>query len=246
VQISFDKSHGWLARSINMERGQVQIQIPLAIAGMPENDSFIYEGLTATFEAPDGTRWKTKGDPASQLDRSAGILTTQANMSGAVYRKMRSQFVTMRGSLYFTIAGNAHETSVPFKEKTVVVPGAGICFARQEEASEYATGPGASAFGTVNHPQRLTLMCRSGFRSPAHFIAAFFDHRSRDLFREPVSYSPFPTELTVNPVNLYFASSMSPELISNVTVRTTEPLSFVKRDFELTNIRLSDFEPQHH
>jgi len=46
----------------------------------------------------------------------------------------------------------------------------------------------------------------------------------------------------LNPVAQYFATAISTSQMSDVVVRTTEPVAFIRRDFELSGIRLSDFE----
>jgi hypothetical protein len=86
------------------------------------------------------------------------------------------------------------------------------------------------------------LLCHYAFRSPSDFLSVYFEHSSVDVFREPVSYSPFPAQLTFSPVTQYFASSISSGEASGITVVAVQPIAFLQRDFDFGNIRLSDFE----
>jgi hypothetical protein len=62
----------------------------------------------------------------------------------------------------------------------------------------------------------------------------------------PPTYSPFPADLALDPVNshhTYIASNYWPfPAFTAATVGTTEPLAHLRRDFEIGGLRLSDFE----
>jgi hypothetical protein len=62
----------------------------------------------------------------------------------------------------------------------------------------------------------------------------------------PPTYSPFPADLALNPVNshvVYRASLYYPFApFTAATVETSEPLAHFPRDFDIGGLRLSDFE----
>jgi hypothetical protein len=60
------------------------------------------------------------------------------------------------------------------------------------------------------------------------------------------SYSPFPADLAFDPVNSHLAYIASLEYpfpaFTAATIQTSEPLAHLRRDFEIGDLRLSDFE----
>ena len=74
------------------------------------------------------------------------------------------------------------------------------------------------------------LVCNSAFLDP----------------EGPPTYSPFPADLALDPVNshrTYIASLYYPFApFTAATVGTTEPLAHIRRDFDFGGLRLSDFE----
>ncbi len=74
------------------------------------------------------------------------------------------------------------------------------------------------------------LICNSAFLDPL----------------DPATYSPFPADLTLDPVNSHVTYTASLEYpfppFTAATVQTTEPLAHLRRDFEIGGLRLSDFE----
>jgi hypothetical protein len=60
------------------------------------------------------------------------------------------------------------------------------------------------------------------------------------------TYSPFPADLALDPVYSHLAYIASLEYpfpaFTAATVGTSEPLSHLRRDFEIGGLRLSDFE----
>jgi hypothetical protein len=74
------------------------------------------------------------------------------------------------------------------------------------------------------------LICNSAFLDP----------------QGPATYSPFPADLALDPVNnhLSYAASLYYPFapFTAATVQTTEPLAHLRRDFEIGGLRLSDFE----
>ncbi len=71
-------------------------------------------------------------------------------------------------------------------------------------------------------------------------------------FRDAITYSPFPADRSMRPVSVYFATSYRPPRprfgipndlpLTTAEVVTTEPLAYIRRDFDIAGLRLADFE----
>jgi hypothetical protein len=54
------------------------------------------------------------------------------------------------------------------------------------------------------------------------------------------SYSPFPADLGLDPVSQFFSDAQGS--FSDVEIAISKPLAYIQKDFEIDNVRLSDFE----
>jgi hypothetical protein len=81
-------------------------------------------------------------------------------------------------------------------------------------------------------------------------VAIHFVGLSKNTFREAssrgpmqrISYSPFPADLSIGPVSQHFSYEVLPGRVSDVVIESVEPLAHLRREFEIDNLRLSDFE----
>jgi hypothetical protein len=213
------------------------MEIPLAITAVPQGLDYIPEGLTITLQAADGTTWRSKRDESAQVNRRAGILSMNTSFDGPLYQKIKSQPVTLRATLYLTLTRHHKQTSIPIQKQPSRVPGIGVCSTQQTTVGvPFESWPGT--------PRRYNylLFCNSAFRSSPEFISAIFGHSRSEVIQRSVSYSPFPADLQISPVIPYLSASMLEEKLSAAIVVSTEPIAFIKRDCELTGIRLSDLE----
>jgi hypothetical protein len=147
---------------------------------------------------------------------------------------VREQPVRFRGALYLTLFGDRRVLSVPFGAH-VLGPQAGICSA-------------ASGVKTEEN----SVLCRYPFRSPPGRISIYFGDYQATAFREAISYSPFPAELSMSPVSVYFATAYRPPRprfgvpndlpLTSAEIVTMEPLAYVQRDFDIGGLRLAVFE----
>jgi len=226
-KVSFDLSRKWLARTLPMPLGRVDMEIPQAVTAVPRGLDYVPEGLAISLHAEDGTTWRSKRGEFAQVNERAGILSMNTSLDGPLYQKIKSQTVTLRATLYLTLIGHHHETSIPIQKQPSRVPGAGVCSAQQDDRS---------------HLNIYSIYCSSAFRSPPEFISAIFGNSRSEGIKRPGSYSPFPADLQISPVIPCFSDSHSGEKLSDAIVVSTEPIAFIKRDFELSGIRLSDLE----
>jgi hypothetical protein len=212
LRIDFDSAKQWAARAL-MERGdRVLIEIPIKIAGIPAGMSATPDGIIMAVEASDGSTWPADQQPWSHVIGSE-VPLLQVTVDGGFYRKVKDQQVKLRGALYLTLYGNRRVTNVPFSAPPMAVPGRGLCTA----------SPGIAR-------KSYCLVCNSAFLDPQGMA----------------TYSPFPADLAFDPVNSHLSYIASLEYpfpaFTAATIQTTEPLSHLRRDFEIGGLRLSDFE----
>ena len=235
MHVEFDWERKWLARArVDRDEKQVQIELPLRITGMPAGMDAKPDGLVMAIEAPDGAVWRTTRKPWAQVSADR-FLSLYSDVDAAFYRKVKDVPVKLRGTFYFTVYGNSLATNIPSNSRYVAVPRMGRCA---------ASGPtGGDGY---------FLLCGSAFRwEPALVIARFVEpgkhavngiasHPLRRL--QPLSYSPFPADLDINPVSQFFSWTTSPTKLSEVVIQSEEPLAHVKREFEIDGLRLGEFE----
>jgi len=213
LRIDFDSAKQWAARALIETGDRVWIEIPIKLAGIPAGMSPRYDGAIMAIEASDGSTWPADRQPWSHVIGRDEVLLLQATVDGGFYRKVKDQRVKFRGALYLTLYGNHRVTNVPFSAPPMAVPGRGLCTA----------SPGAGR-------KSYYLVCNSAFLDPQGMAA----------------YSPFPADLAFDPVNShlsYIASNYWPfPAFTAATIETSEPLTHLRRDFEIGGLRLSDFE----
>lgn len=232
VHVGFDWGKKWAARALIGRDGNVWIHLPLQITGIPDGMETKFDGLVVTIQAPGGAVWHADREPWSYVGSTGQWLALQTTVDGSFYRKVKDQPVKLRGALYLTLYGNRRTASVPFQDRSVPVPGVGMCSASR----------GADA-------HTYFFRCSSAFRWQPDLV--FIYVAGKDNWAETsysplhaISYSPFPADLGISPVGVYgrFGYATFREPVSPVTVSTMEPLTHMARDFEISGLRLGDFE----
>ena len=245
IQITFDPDHKWLARCTALPNDRVQIDLPIQVSDVPEGLDVRADGLNLSVEAPGRALWQSHEKPWLQVNSEAEVTSLQTTMDGAIYRQIRNEPVKLRGQMYLALAGYSQQTDIPFGNRAVPVPGAGLCSASQQASSARMVRSGPSGPSAFNgNVQRYMLLCHSAYRSPPDILSASFEHFRTDVFRGALSYSPFPAEFILSPVGQYFASATLQRQIAAVTVASTKPVAFIRREFEIDGMRLRDFETQ--
>ena len=106
-----------------------------------------------------------------------------------------------------------------------------------------------SASGGANR-QSYFLICSSAFRSPSVLVSYSFIQPAKEGVQDvrssiqprAISYSPFPAELGISPVSQDFTFSTVHVPLAEARVETVEALAHIRRNFEIDNLRLGDFE----
>jgi hypothetical protein len=122
----------------------------------------------------------------------------QATVDGDFYRKVKDEPLKIRGSLYLTVFGNRRTAHVPLGDRSVPVPGVGVC----------------SASGEASRKSYL-LICGSAFRYPPALVSYRFVQSPKEGVQvvafstspRSISYSPFPADPGISPVSQDFTFS---------------------------------------
>jgi hypothetical protein len=133
--------------------------------------------------------------------------------------------VKMRASLYFTLFGNAQSETIPLSEEPTNAPDGLQCYTDMVRAE-------------------WDVYCRAAFRWPARLVYAKLGRTNANSFTQFVSYSPFPANLNIDPVETRWASAYAsgpPPNVRDVTIVVEQPLAHLRRDFQVQNVRLDEF-----
>lgn len=224
-------NHQWAARALVNRDGSADLHIPLELTGAPGDMTPRFDGLDVTIEGAGGAVWNKNETPRSQLSVTGQLIALQTKVDGAFYQKVKDQPVRVRGYLYLTLFANERVSQLPFDRRWRTVPGMGMCLA--------SGGHGAPYF----------LGYVSTFRPPSDLLTIMFDTGKDELWKwkanVPVvtpSYSPFPAELSLDPVTPHVAYSTSAKPLDAVTVVSLEPLAHVRAAVAIDGLRLADYE----
>ena len=234
VRVDFDSGNRWLTRAVIEGGDRVRVELPLTITGLPAGMIAKPEGFSVDLQAPDGAMWQADQLPLRIASKMGQKFSLEATVDSAFYRRVKDEPLKVRGSVYMTLFGNRQTVRVPFGDRSVPVPRVGVC----------------SASGGANG-QRYFLICSSAFRFPPVLFSYSFKQSAKEAGqdvwsstgpRRPISYSPFPAELGISPVSQDFTFSTVAVPLSEARVGTVEPLAHIRRNLEIDNLRLGDFE----
>jgi hypothetical protein len=233
AQVGFDSGNRWLTRAVIEQADRVRIELPVNITELPPGVIAKPEGFSVQLQASDGTIREADQLPLRVASKMGQAFSLQASVDGAFYRKVKDEPMKVRASLYMTLFGNQKTVSVPFGDRSVPVAGVGVC----------------SASGGANR-QSYFLICSSAFRFPPVLVSYRFVQSAKGSAQDvwsatqprAISYSPFPAELGISPVSQDFTYSTVLMSLSEARVDTVQALAHIRRDFEINNLRLGDFE----
>ncbi len=204
------------------------LRLPFLVHGISERTEIQPDALTVSLRGPDGYTENLSIGDCSELKRNT-ISTRAVTVSAACaadpefFRRERGQPVTVRGSLYLTLFGNARSQSLPLSDQP-------------ENALD-----GLQCYTSVVSAE-WDVYCRSAFRWPARLMYAKLGHANANSFAQTVSYSPFPAGLSIEPIETRWASAFAsgpPPTVRDVTIVVEEPLAHLRRDFEARGVQLN-------
>lgn len=228
IRAGLNTSFQWMTRAAVQSGRGVTLSIPLQVTGMPDDVVAKPEGITGTIEGPGGAVWRIEGPAQRNVTSTGQLITLRTTVDETFYRRIKDKPVAVRGYLFATLYGNRHETKVPFTGQRRRVPGMGMCTA--------TGGPPATYF----------LSCYSALRPRADRVALTFEPHPRVLadysWRAAPSYSPFPAELSIDPLSRSEAYSTYQGPLDAVTVSSEEPVAFVRAPLEIEALHLGAYE----
>jgi hypothetical protein len=220
------------AVQLSLDRNQIQtstalslfLTLPISVAGLPQGVDVRSDAATVTFEWPGKPAWKTDRNGMNRRSKD-GSIDVHVAVPASVFHANLDAPLTLRGSLYLTLFGNAETRTIPLETAPVTAQDGLTCFYLQllnwdDSARHFA--------------------CQSFFRWPSRLVYASTGEVEMD-FHNLISYSPFPATLTLNPREEYWAGSVSASA-RRINIITKEPLAYFRRDFEVRGIRLADME----
>lgn len=215
----------WVPRT-----SKIALRIPMVVQGIAEETEVEPDALTLSLRGADGYAANLNMDDCSDLKRetiSANVVTLSAVCMAdpAFFHLERGRPVTVRGSLYLTLFGNARSQTIPLTDEPTNALDGLQCYTDVVRAE-------------------WDVYCRSAFRWPARLVAAKLGHTNANSFTQIVSYSPFPASLGIGPVETRWASAFAsgpPPNVRDVTIIVEEPLAHFRRDFEASGVPLNEF-----
>ncbi len=199
------------------------LDLPLRIGGLPAGTLLSCEAATVRVESASGAAWQSDVIHLySRISQTPDGCRVRANIDHAFFNTNRSRPVRIRSELYLTVFGNERTTLTRPGAEPVNVPGVGVC-------------------RTALSEQRVpAVMCRSAFRLPRRLVW-IRDDTGRGERLETMSYSPFPAELRISPVENSWARAFLNQS-GDVTIVAQEPIAYVRTDVELGDVQLGDLE----
>jgi hypothetical protein len=205
------------------------VYVPITLQGIPEGTEVRPDALMVSIEDSGGSSTTVNPfscAPVTRHSLAAGLVLRAVCRADPEFVKNHGDvLVTLRGSIYLTLFGNSKSTTIPLSDEPV-------------NASD-----GLQCYTDTVHAE-WDVFCRSPFRWPGRLVYAKLGRTDANSFEQTISYSPFPAELNLNPIETRWASSYAsgpPPNVPDVTIVVKEPLAHLRRDFEARGIRLSAF-----
>jgi hypothetical protein len=216
----------WVPRGPN-----VALRMPILVRGIGDGTEIHPDAFTVSLSAHGHTVNLSMAD-CSDLKRdtissSEATISTVCTADPAFFQQERGQPVTIRGSLYLTLFGNARSETIPLSNQPANALDGLQCYTDVVKAE-------------------WDIYCRSAFRWPARLVYAALGHTNAHSFAQTISYSPFPAALSIDPIetrwaSAYAAGPLPTKPIRNVTIMVEEPLAHFRRDFEAVGVPLNEF-----
>ena len=208
---------------------QLEVLIPITVRGVPSGVDFRADAVSVQLQSASGRSWKgdfyePAGDSRTESKERTVILRNTRPINDEEYEILRQGPVTARVALFLTAFGKPRTETIALQQRPVNVMDGLQCY----EAASSRQGD---------------VFCRSAFRWPASLIDARVAGSVASSFAQFISYSPFPANLSLQPVETRWASaytSTKPLDTREVTISLKEPVAHVRRDFELTGVNVRE------
>jgi len=228
IRVSLGASNVKWALAMNRQK-QVQIALPLAITGVPGLPRL--ETLEVLLRSANGREARLKLNrffgPSPRASGSGNlVVSVDSELDRDFFDAERASAVALRGTLFLTIFGNAQNHTILVTQSTMTV---NLTDRLRCDVFHYSNLYCDSAFRWPNQSIDMGLVAWPGY-SPA------------------MSYSPFPASLRLFPFERGWVMPLvkgpndipSPDPNRYIEVRVTEPVAYIRRDFEIPDVHLTD------
>jgi hypothetical protein len=222
----------------------VPVEFALQITEVPDSLEVVCDRVAATIQTPGGEIWRSGWSTFNSAGPVSGGYWTTINVNRAFLERVKDQPVRLHGSLCLTLFGNRKTARIPAQMAWSAVPGVGFC-------------------GTAgSEPGSLRVACRYAFEGPSRLWIRLVDREtgfaSTAQLRGRWSYSPLPANPGISPSVTLVVAMFQPGARSatdswvgvfdpdrlpyyDFVFDTSESLAHIRRDFEITGIRLADY-----
>jgi hypothetical protein len=194
-------------------------------AGPAAGTPIVCEAAEATIESQHGVRdTGLRSSRATSTPADGCLLVVPASLVG----EAGTNPVNIRASLYVTVFGSAARTVVPIDQPPTVVAGTGIC-------SGVTHRDFAPFVSEARETKTAVITCQSAFRDPRTLI--WIEGSPQRPMR--FSYSPFPADLRIPPVDEVLLLNAPPTGAANLL--TVEPAGHVRVVVDVQGVNLQNY-----
>jgi hypothetical protein len=223
VTVSLTRSPGGAVLIGRSPNENMRIPFTIIAADLPKDMEIRADAVSMSLEWP-GRTWQPatmSGANRRSENETAAIFDLTLLMDPALFRAKETAPLTVRGSIFLTLFGEEERRTVSLRNRSVNVQDGIQC--RSDQLTERADA----------------LICRSLFRWPARLVYAQSGGEQTDFSNTRISYSPFPAEMRLDPLEVRWGDPMKAD---EVTIVTKKPLVHFRREFEMRDVRLADFD----
>ncbi len=224
VSVDLSRRRGVAALVYDRQIGnKMEIPVPLVLTGLAAGLEAKADDSSISFEWP-GRTWEPAGKSgitAHSSGESEAVFDALVSMDPRVFKAMRQAPMIVRGSVYITLFGEPESRTIPLLRGRINVQDGLQCWADDFK-------------GEITQ-----MRCQSFFSWPSRLVYARGAGEENDFSNSLVSYSPFPAGLTLEPLEMRWTEGIKAK---EATIVTKKPLVHFRREFELRDVRLADFE----
>jgi hypothetical protein len=193
-----------------------RLAIPVEVTGVAEGLRVISDKIHTTIELQGGETW-SPDHTDGYLQHSPDGYREALFVNHTIVRKAADHPVRIRSTLYLTLWGPRSRV-IQLGIRPVQLPGVGLC-------SEFVMD------------QSLFAQCVSPMREPSNLLVVKLGQGGENPFFAGISYSPFPADSSIGPLHGSWRSAAA-----NDSLTVLEPLAHFRRDLDLRDIYLADYQ----
>jgi hypothetical protein len=208
------------ARPLGREQ-KIALVIPIDVYGLGDGQEIFSDEVRIAIKNESGGMWSRGGKVADYLQHAPSGYRLTPLVDRSVFEKAKGRPVQLSLTLYLTIVGNPVARVIRPGDGPVNIPGVGLCRFLIDDM-----------FNAV--------VCESPLRAPSRLLDMKVGGERWGQFVAGVSYSPLPADSSISPLKWYAHSGRAD--FAPATLTSLEPLAHFRRDLDLRNVYLADFQ----